>query len=287
MILTVWKLEELRSTEASQTHQNSSLSFVSTYDSIDNDSVKTRFSDLEPVYLVARIHTVFAIVFENNDWTISSQNGFVCSWLALLLLRCRFKYMISNAKSYRDFRETRAPGTVAGRSKINRAGQEPITVVQIVEIGREMESWRGREEASFAVFLPTPSPSMCFPAHFFLHSPRYLNTWKWLNWVTRVAKDCDWLVPFLFATPKILNVYRRPLPWEKISPRFFWREGGLCTQVTIIKFWVISGVGTLIFFLEHASLLLKTIPNLSLVLFNSQCKFVFLRCFRTFHKLLP
>ena len=124
MISTVWKLEELRSTEASQTHQNSSLSFVSTYDSIDNDSLKTRFSNLEPVYLVAYIHTVFAIVFQikNNDWTISSKNGFVCSWLALLLLRCWFKYMISNVISYRDFRETRAPGTVGGRSKINRSG---------------------------------------------------------------------------------------------------------------------------------------------------------------------
>ena len=65
----------------------------------------------------------------------------------------------------------------------------------------EMESWRGREESSFKVSLPTytPSPSMCFRAHFSLYSPHYLNIRNWLKpvsrcqglWLARSASVCN------------------------------------------------------------------------------------------------
>lgn len=200
MILTVWKLEELRSTEASQTHQNSSLSFVSTYDFIDNDSVKKKKTDFRIWNPFILLHTFIrspAIVFQIkiNDWTISSQNVFVCSWLALLLLRCWFEYMISNLTSYRNFGAIRTARVLS---------EEEAKYIDPCCSSRsdcgdwsEMESLRGREESSFKVSLPTytPSPSMCFRAHFSLYSPHYLNTRNWLKPVTRVAKDCDWLVP--------------------------------------------------------------------------------------------
>ena len=247
-----------------------------TYD--DNDSVKTRFSDLEPVYLVACIHAVFAIVFEikNNDWTISSQNGFVCSWLALLLLRCRFKYMISNAKSYRDFRETRAPGTIGGRSKINRSGQ----VVRNGKLKRERGS-------VLRCFSPYPKPLDVFSCSLFFAQSTLSEHLE----VTKTSHSrCQrlWLACSVsVCNSENLECVQTPPPLRKnLSPIFLRGGGPLYTgydnQVLSYKWsWDAN------FFLEHASLLLKTIPNLSLVLFNGQCKYVFLRCFRTFHKLLP
>lgn len=175
MILTVWKLEELRSTEASQTHQNSSLSFVSTYDFIDNDSVKkkTDFRIWNPFILLHTFIRSPAIVFQIkiNDWTISSQNGFVCSWLALLLLRCWFEYMISNLTSYRNFGAIRTARVCRRKKQIYRSVLFQSFRLWRLERNGKLKRERGIFLQSFPPYV-YPEPLDVFSCSlFFVQSP--------------------------------------------------------------------------------------------------------------------